>query len=530
LGHFVINGSYQMTACQVTELPFKTLKNLPAFYRFYQYSPEDYPYFLSSTSCSEPIGPDIHQGDSNFDILFIRPEQRLILEQGQVLSFSDTSSSEKQTIDKQKGFLDNFNKIYQASACDKTSEFDFLPFRGGWFIFLSYELAQEVEPVLKPIMSDYQVQQCLPRAYAARVRQALIIDHQKKRLFFITEQGIEHKAALQELQKDIEQVQSEPEQPLQIEDLLLNLQEESEQLFLSSVERVRRYIRDGDVFQVNMSRLWQADIGSTETADSPERTKSSEPANRHKHSDFAAFVYKKLSQSNPAPFSGLAGFKTESGRASVISSSPERLLSVKNNRVESRPIAGTHPRGSSDEEDKRLIERLHNHPKEQAEHIMLIDLIRNDLGRVCVPGTVQVDELMVNESYAHVHHIVSNVVGELQKDKTPVDVIKALFPGGTITGCPKIRCMEIIAELEQCSRGAYTGSMGYINRDGSMDLNILIRTFVLQEQPAEDKASTVGQKLSFRAGAGLVFDSIAQRELQETRAKARGLLRALGLN
>ncbi len=509
-----------MTACQVTELPLNNLKNLPAFYRFHQYSPEDYPYFLSSTSRFEPIGLDIHQGDSNFDILFIRPEQRLLLDQGRALSFSDNSSLKKLTIDKQKGFLDNFNSLYQASASDESSEFDFLPFRGGWFIFLSYELAQEVEPVLKPFMLNNQTQQCLPLAYAARVRQALIIDHQKKRLFFVTEQSIEHKAALQELQKDIEQIQSEPESLLQIEDLLLNLQEEPEQPFLSSVEQVRKYIRDGDVFQVNMSRLWQADIGSPE------------PTSRHKHSDFAASVYKKLSQSNPAPFSGLAGFKTESGWASIILSSPERLLSIKNNRLESRPIAGTHPRGISDEEDQRLIERLHNHPKEQAEHIMLIDLIRNDLGRVCVPGTVQVDELMVNESYAHVHHIVSNVVGELQKDKTPVDAIKALFPGGTITGCPKVRCMEIIAELEQCPRGAYTGSMGYINRDGSMDLNILIRTFVLQEQFAEDKASTVpvGQKLSFRAGAGLVFDSIAQRELQETRAKARGLLRALGLN
>ncbi len=515
-----------MTVCQVTELPLNNLKNLPTFYRFHQYSPEDYPYFLSSTSCSEPTGPDIHQGDSNFDILFIRPEHRLMLDQGRTLSFSDNNPSEKLTIDKQKGFLDNFNSLYQASASDESSEFDFLPFHGGWFIFLSYELAQEVEPVLKPFMLNNQTQQCLPLAYAARVRQALIIDHQKKCLFFVTEQSIEHKAALQALQNDIEQILSEPESLLQIEDLLLNLQEEPEQPFLSSVERVRRYIRDGDVFQVNMSRLWQADIGSLERINSPE------PTSRHKHSDFAASVYKKLSQSNPAPFSGLAGFKTESGRASIISSSPERLLSIKNNRLESRPIAGTHPRGISDEEDQRLIERLHNHPKEQAEHIMLIDLIRNDLGRVCVPGTVQVDELMVNESYAHVHHIVSNVVGELQKDKTPVDAIKALFPGGTITGCPKVRCMEIIAELEQCPRGAYTGSMGYINRDGSMDLNILIRTFVLQEQPAEDKAPTApaGQKLSFRAGAGLVFDSIAQRELQETRAKARGLIRALGLN
>ena len=515
-----------MTACQVTELPSQALKNLPAFYRFHLYSPEDYPYFLSSTSRSEPVGSDIHQGDSNFDILFIRPEQRLILEQDRILTYADNSPLLNQTIDRQKGFLDNFNSLYQASAAEESSEFGFLPFRGGWFIFLSYELAQEVEPVLTPLMSNNQVQQCLPMAYAARVRQALIFDHQKNRLFFVTEQGIEHKVALQALQKDIKQIQSEADSLLQIEDFLLNLQEEPEQPFLSSVERVRKYIRDGDVFQVNMSRLWQADICS------PERSNSPEYRNSHKHSDFAASVYKKLSRSNPAPFSGLAGFKTESGRASIISSSPERLLSIKNNRLESRPIAGTHPRGISDEEDQRLMERLHNHPKEQAEHIMLIDLIRNDLGRVCVPGTVQVDELMVNESYAHVHHIVSNVVGELQKDKTPVDAIKALFPGGTITGCPKVRCMEIIAELEQCPRGAYTGSMGYINRDGSMDLNILIRTFVLQEQSAEDKASTApaGQKLSFRAGAGLVFDSIAQRELQETRAKARGLLRALGLN
>ncbi len=515
-----------MTACQVTELPLKAFKNFPAFYRFHQYSPEDYSFFLSSTSRSEPIGFDIYQGDSNFDILFIRPEQRLILDQNKVLSFSDSNPLKKQTIDKQKGFLDNFNTLYQTSASDKSSEFDFLPFRGGWFVFLSYELAQEVEPVLEPLLSNNQAQQNLPLAYAARVRQALIIDHQKKCLFFITEQGIEHKAALQELQRDIEQIQSETESLPHIEDLQLNLQEEAEQPFLSSVEQVRRYIRDGDVFQVNMSRLWQADISS------PDGTNNSEHVNSYKHSDYAASVYKNLSRTNPAPFSGLAGFKTESGWASIISSSPERLLSIKNNCLESRPIAGTHPRGISDEEDQRLIERLHNHPKEQAEHIMLIDLIRNDLGRVCVPGTVQVDELMVNESYAHVHHIVSNVVGELQKDKSPVDAIKALFPGGTITGCPKVRCMEIIAELEQCPRGAYTGSMGYINRDGSMDLNILIRTFVLQEQPAEDKTSIapVGQKLSFRAGAGLVFDSIAQRELQETRAKARGLLRALGLN
>jgi anthranilate synthase component 1 len=160
-----------------------------------------------------------------------------------------------------------------------------------------------------------------------------------------------------------------------------------------------------------------------------------------------------------------------------------------------------------------------SNPKERAEHIMLIDLERNDLGRICVPGSIEVNELMVLESFAHVHHIVSNVRGTLREDVLPGQVIRAVFPGGTITGCPKVRCMEIIAELEQDARGAYTGSMGYINRDGSMDLNILIRSMVYS-----------GNELQLRAGAGIVADSVADAELEETRAKARGLLHALGLH
>jgi anthranilate synthase component I len=147
---------------------------------------------------------------------------------------------------------------------------------------------------------------------------------------------------------------------------------------------------------------------------------------------------------------------------------------------------------------------------------MLIDLERNDLGRVCIGGSVHVDEYMSVETYAHVHHIVSNVSGRLRSDVSPIAVIRALFPGGTITGCPKIRCMQIIAELEGCGRGAYTGSIGYLNRDGSCDFNILIRTI-----------TAVGAALKFRAGAGIVADSVPAQELAETRAKAEGLLRAL---
>jgi anthranilate synthase component 1 len=183
--------------------------------------------------------------------------------------------------------------------------------------------------------------------------------------------------------------------------------------------------------------------------------------------------------------------------------------------AETRPIAGTRPRFAGDDDAARIRE-LVGHPKERAEHVMLIDLERNDLGRVCEPGSVQVDELMTVESYAHVHHIVSNVRGILREDATPGQVIAAVYPGGTITGCPKVRCMQIIAELEATPRGAYTGAIGWLGRDGDLDLNILIRSAEVQ-----------GCEAVFRTGAGIVADSVPGRELDETRAKARGLLRAL---
>jgi anthranilate synthase component 1 len=184
--------------------------------------------------------------------------------------------------------------------------------------------------------------------------------------------------------------------------------------------------------------------------------------------------------------------------------------------VETRPIAGTRPRTRRPGGDAAEAAALVAHPKERAEHIMLIDLERNDLGRVCEAGSVRVDELMVTETYAHVHHIVSNVRGRLRPDVTPVGALRAVFPGGTITGVPKFRCMQIIAELEREGRGAYTGSLGYLSRSGGMDLNILIRTLTLRDG-----------RITFRAGGGIVADSDPERELEETRAKARGLLAAL---
>jgi anthranilate synthase component 1 len=227
----------------------------------------------------------------------------------------------------------------------------------------------------------------------------------------------------------------------------------------------------------------------------------------------SAALYRRLCAANPAPFAGLMTWDND---RAVISSSPERLVSVRGRTVHTRPIAGTYPRSPDADQDRALSQDLLRHPKERAEHVMLIDLERNDLGRVCRTGSVQVGEFMTLESYRHVHHIVSEVSGELRDGITPAQVIRAVFPGGTITGCPKVRCMQIIAELEQAPRTAYTGSMGYINRDGSLDLNILIRTIIRN-----------GTGISLRAGAGIVADSVPERELAETRAKARGMLAAL---
>lgn len=482
--------------CQLTEIP---VHKCPELFQFYQHFPEKYPFLLSTTSQSQ---------DPAYDILFIEPGTWLKLDHS--LKLSQSGQSE---FIPDNSFLDAFDHIFASeqelfehqlkklsgqSVSQLNCQTGELPFTGGWFVFIAYELAQQIEPCLELPLEEQQ----LPVAFAARVKTALIYDHLQSKLFFLSEPGVEHHKAYQLLMNDSRAIQRTIRKNINLGSLVNALREEDDETFLSAVKVVKDYIREGDVFQVNLSRLWQSSLNCD-------------------HFELAASLYQLLSIANPAPFSGVASFASEQGLATIISSSPERLLKIKDNQLESRPIAGTRPRSLSEQEDLRLMDELHAHPKEQAEHIMLIDLIRNDLGRVCVPGTVTVNELMVNESYAHVHHIVSNVTGQLQDNKTPGDVIKAMFPGGTITGCPKVRCMEIIAELEQKSRGAYTGSMGYINLDGSMDLNILIRTMVLEQEGQQE------QMLTFRAGAGLVFDSVADKELHETRAKAKGLLRAL---
>jgi len=261
--------------------------------------------------------------------------------------------------------------------------------------------------------------------------------------------------------------------------------------FEEMVLRAKRYIRSGDIFQANLSQRLCA------------------PYHAHPFQ-----LYLNLQEINPSPFSCYADL----GDFAIVSSSPERLLRKRGDLVETRPIAGTRPRGRTPLEDVEKSLELILSEKERAEHLMLLDLERNDLGRVCRYGTVQVDERMVLEEYSHVIHIVSNVRGQLREEMDAFDLIRAAFPGGTITGTPKVRCMEIIDELEPVARGPYTGSFGYIGFDGELDLNILIRSFVL-----------TGKRAYIQVGSGIVSDSDPAREYQESLFKAQALLEALAL-
>ncbi|OGW40542.1 MAG: hypothetical protein A2Y97_06515 [Nitrospirae bacterium RBG_13_39_12] len=262
--------------------------------------------------------------------------------------------------------------------------------------------------------------------------------------------------------------------------------------YMDIVKKTKEYIAAGDIFQANLSQRVSAHI------------EGKIPWN----------IYKILSSINPSPFAAFIDF----GSYQIISSSPERLLRVRNRMIETRPIAGTRPRGKNVREDEMMRTELLLNEKERAEHIMLIDLERNDLGRVSNYGSVTVDELMITEDYSHVIHIVSNVIGCLAEGKDCFDAIKAAFPGGTITGVPKVRCMEIIDELEPVKRGPYTGSIGYISFSGNMDLNIVIRTFVIK-----------GGMAYVQAGAGIVTDSDPEREYFETLKKAEALIKTLGM-
>jgi len=259
--------------------------------------------------------------------------------------------------------------------------------------------------------------------------------------------------------------------------------------FIEAVNRAQEHIRAGDIFQVVLSRRFDFAVCTSPVA-----------------------LYKALRRANPSPYMYLLNLDD----MSVLGSSPEILVKLERGRVITRPLAGTRPRGETPEQDRLYERELLADEKERAEHIMLVDLSRNDLSRVCSYGTVRTTELLEVERYSHVMHLVSHVEGRLTPDRDAFDVLGATFPAGTVSGAPKVRAMEIIEELESLRRGVYAGAIGYFSLLGDMDMCIAIRTIVLK-----------GERGFIQAGAGIVADSVPQREFEETAAKARGMMRAV---
>ena len=396
-----------------------------------------------------------HNENNRYSILFAFPKESIVLR-----DLSD---------------FDFLNEL--ENRCEQKSHDFKFPFMGGWFVYLSYELIGQIEPSLASKLHKSNI----PIAYAVKIPSAVITDHKLEKTFIVDEDGDETR--INQILSDVKALENIPDETIDGE-----ISEENEKKFTDGVKSSLDYIVAGDVFQVNLSRKWSYSLNLKQDS---------------------ATIYKKLKKANPAPFSALIQYEN----FSIISSSPERLFSVNDGTLETRPIAGTHPRGKGRLDDAQK-ENLISHPKEIAEHVMLLDLERNDMGRVCEYGSVYVNEIMTLETYPYVHHIVSNIKGNLRKEIGIKGIVKALFPGGTITGCPKVRCMEIISELEQMPREAYTGSAGYVSQNGKMDFNILIRSFIHKDNA-----------LTFRAGAGIVFDSDPLRELAETRHKAQGLIK-----
>ena len=261
--------------------------------------------------------------------------------------------------------------------------------------------------------------------------------------------------------------------------------------YMDAVERVKKYIVAGDIYQANISQRFQATI----------------------HTDDWT-LYRALRSSTSAPF----GAYLDLPEVTILSASPEQFLHVEDGFVETRPMKGTRPRGATREDDAQLRSELSQSVKDRAENIMIVDLLRNDLGRVCVPGTVLTPELFSVEQYPNVHQLVSSVTGRLRPEHDVIDLLKACFPGGSVTGAPKIRAMEIIDEIEPVQRSVYCGAIGYIGFDGSMQLSIPIRTML-----------KMGNQVYFQVGGGIVADSDPEAEYQETLDKARGGLTALGV-
>jgi len=375
-----------------------------------------------------------------------------------------------------------------------------IPFWGGAVGYLSYDLCHFVERLPSTAIDDLQ----LPESYFAFYDTILAFDNLESKAYIVSTGFPElgESRRLKRAKVRLEQIKgwlsssspSIPEADFRSAEgkakavLKSNFTPEG---YMKAVDRVREYIAAGDVFQVNISQRFETDL----TVPPYE-------------------LYRRLRQINPAPFASYLNFD----EVTIVGASPERFLRVDGDWVETRPIKGTRPRGKDSVDDAILAEELTRSSKDRAENVMIVDLERNDLGRVCQYGTVRVTELAILETFPTVFHLTSTVVGRLRPDKNRIDLLKATFPGGSITGAPKVRAMEIIDELEPTRRSVYTGAIGYLSFGNNLDLNIVIRTLLIKDG-----------KAYFQVGGGIIYDSNAEAEYVETLDKAKALIQALRL-
>jgi para-aminobenzoate synthetase component I len=381
------------------------------------------------------------------------------------------------------------------------------PFFGGAVVFFSYDLVRQFERLPRLALDDLH----LPDLECLFVDQVASLDHhtQTLHLMFMPPLQRFEEESREKLYREgcdrLAEWEARLTAPGCQEDVSLSVDRieirpgQSQDVYMERVRQCQEFIRAGDIYQANLSHRFAVQWHESRLS-----------SNRQS----ASALYRRLKAVNPSPFSALM----QLDRFSLVGCSPERLIRLAGRYADTRPIAGTHRRGINAADDRRLAEELLTNTKERAEHLMLVDLERNDLGRVCRYGSVRTNELMTIERYSHVSHIVSNVSGELRDGVDGLDLIEAVFPGGTITGVPKIRCMEIIEQLEPVRRGPYTGSLGYMSWSGDLDLNIIIRTLVMT-----DSCSYL------QVGAGIVADSDPLREYEETLLKAQAVMKALGL-
>ncbi|TKJ05213.1 aminodeoxychorismate synthase component I [Bacillus cereus] len=394
------------------------------------------------------------------------------------------SESGKETI-KRGNPLDLMQEYMEQWKTDYNPEYP--PFQGGAIGYFSYDCIRYIEKL--PSLAEDDIN--IPDIFFLLFDDVFVYDQKEQVLWVITHYVDKYEEAKERLNewKSLWMTEApEVTVPFESPEKKSEAVAFTEAGFMKAVECIQEYIGAGDVFQVNLSTR-------------QERTLQTHPLE----------IYTSLREINPSPYMGYL----ELGDFQIVSGSPELLIKKQGTEVSTRPIAGTRSRGADEQEDEELARELIENEKERAEHVMLVDLERNDLGRVCKYGTVEVDEFMVIEKYSHVMHIVSNVRGEVEEDKDAFDLVKTVFPGGTITGAPKIRTMEIIEELEPVRRGIYTGSIGWIGYSGDTELNIVIRTLLAKDGKAH-----------VQAGAGIVIDSNPENEYKESLKKAIALWRA----